>query len=199
MTLVRAQTSISLDGFTSGPDVSTKAPMGTGGRQLHTWLFSETPDPVDAAVAAAMFSPETTGAVILGRTTFDVGIGEWGEDGAFGLPCFVMTHRPAPRVVRGRTSFDFVLGGPEAVLAAAVSAAGNKAVNVMGAATIQSFMRLGLLSELHLNLVPVLLGAGATLFPPGSGLQGVLEQVSVRASATVTHLSYRVRPTIGAP
>ena len=193
MTLVRAHTSISLDGFTVGPDVGVQAPMGTGGRQLHAWLFSEVPDPVDAAVAAAMFSQETTGAVIIGRTTFDVGIGEWGEDGAFGLPCFVLTHRPAPRVVRGRTSFDFVLGGPENILAAAQSAAGGKAVNVMGAATIQSFMRTGLLDELHLNLVPVLLGAGAALFPPGSDFTANLEQISVRASSTVTHLSYRVR------
>jgi hypothetical protein len=33
-----------------------------------------------------------TGAFVLGRTTFDVGIGTWGADGAFGTECFVVTH-----------------------------------------------------------------------------------------------------------
>lgn len=42
-----------------------------------------------------MFAPATTGAVIMGRRTFEVGEAPWGEDGTFHLPCFVVTHRPA--------------------------------------------------------------------------------------------------------
>lgn len=44
---------------------------------------------------------EGTGAFVIGRKTFDVGIDYWGEDGAFGKPCFVVTRRPEQPLQRG--------------------------------------------------------------------------------------------------
>ena len=63
-----------------------------------------------------MFSPRTTGAVIMGRRTFDVGEEPWGKDGTFHLPWFVVTHRPADRLVKGPTSFTCVTDGPSVPL-----------------------------------------------------------------------------------
>jgi dihydrofolate reductase len=192
MGLVRAFMSISLDGFVAGTEVSIQHPMGIGGECLHQWLFANPPDPRDAEVAAAMFAPDTTGAVVLGRRTFDVGIGLWGDDGAFRLPCFVHTHRPAQTVVKGPTTFTFTTGDIGAVLREAQDAAGPKAINIMGAQTIQAVLDAGLLDEIHLTLVPVLLRRGTPLFRPSSDHALQLERTRLLATSTVTHLSYHV-------
>jgi dihydrofolate reductase len=64
-----------------------------------------------------------TGAFVLGRTTFDVGIGTWGDDGAFGTACFVVTSRPHEVVTRGPTTFTFVTDGVAAAVARTSTAA----------------------------------------------------------------------------
>jgi dihydrofolate reductase len=184
--------STSLDGFVAGPDVSAEQPMGAGGERLHEWMFAPS-DPADIETAAEMFSTRTTGAVVIGRRTFDVGEQPWGDDGTFHVPCFVVTHRAAPTLVKGKTSFTFVTEGLEHALALAQAAAGDKAVNVMGAATTQQLLRLGLVDEIHLNVVPVLLQAGIRLFEHLGPDRIELERTrAVLPSSGVTHLAYRV-------
>jgi dihydrofolate reductase len=194
---VQAHMSMSLDGFVAGPDVSVEHPMGIGGERLHEWLSAEQSDPRDAEVAGEMFSPRTTGAVIMGRRTFEVGVGPWGEDGAFHLPCFVLTHRPAETLVKGATSFTFVTDGIESALARAQAAAAERAVNLMGATTTQQFLRAGLVDEIHINLVPFLLGAGIRPFEHIDASQVELQRTRLVESSAVTHLIYRIeRPGV---
>ncbi|MFC4492912.1 dihydrofolate reductase family protein [Streptomyces ovatisporus] len=59
-----------------------------------------------------------------------------------------------------------------------------------GAKTVQQFLAARLLDELHLHLVPVVLGGGERLLE--NVQDPVLEPVSVTASPTVTHIKYRV-------
>ena len=194
MGIVRAHMSMSLDGFVTGPDVSVEQPMGAGGERLHEWLFGAS-NPADIETAAEMFSTRTTGAVVMGRRTFDVGERPWGEDGTFHMPCFVLTHRAAPTLVKGKTSFTFVTEGPEHALALARTAADDKAVNVMGANTIQQLLRHRLIDEIHVNLVPVLLQAGTRLFEHLGPERIELERRQViQPSSGVTHLTFRIRP-----
>ena len=191
MGIVRAHMSMSLDGFVAGPDVSVEQPMGVGGERLHEWMFGAT-DATDIATAAEMFSTRTTGAVVMGRRTFDVGEKPWGEGGTFHMPCFVLTHRDATTLVKGKTSFTFVTEGPERALTLAQAAAGDKAVNVMGANTIQQFLRRGLINEIHLNLLPVLLQAGTRLFEHLGPERVELERTRANPSPSgVTHLTYQ--------
>lgn len=194
MGTVRAHMSMSLDGYVAGPGVSREHPMGVGGERLHQWLFGDGGggDPRDAEVAAGMFAPATTGAVIMGRRTFEVGEAPWGEDGTFHLPCFVLTHRPAETRVKGPTTFTFVTDGIEAALARAQAVAGERAVNLMGAETTQQFLRAGLLDEIQINLVPVLLGAGTRLFEHLGTAPIELERTRMVGSSTMTHLTYRL-------
>lgn len=190
--MLKVAVSVSLDGYMAGPDVSVAQAMGRGGEKLHDWLFAAPQDPVDAEVAAAMYAKDTVGAVLMGRRTLDVGIGHWGDDGSFGMPCFVVTHRDHDPIAKGDTTFTFVTGGLRRAVEAARSAAGDKDVNVMGAEIVRQLLVDGLIDELEINLVPIVLGAGATLFgalPPDAV---DLEQLSARPSATVTHLRYRV-------
>lgn len=189
--MIRAFASVSLDGFSAGPGVSREHPMGVGGLRLHEWILTDAPHPRDTEVAAGMFSPATTGAVLMGRRTFDVAIDRW-EDGAFHLPVFVLTHRAGPPVQRGDTTFTLVTGGLDAALDAARRAAAARAVNVMGASLVRQCLQAGLLDELHVNLVPVLLGAGARLFGDDGTHAVVLERTGMVESPAVTHLSYRV-------
>ncbi len=189
---VIAHMSMSLDGFVTGPDVRVEHPMGVGGERLHQWLFANPGDPRDAQVAGEMFAPAHTGAVIMGRRTFDVGIGLWGDDGTFQLPCFVVTHQPADRLIKGQTSFTFVTTGVRDALAHAQAVAGSRAVNVMGAAMIQQVLHAGLLDEVQINLIPVLLGAGTRLFESFTTDKIELERTRIVESPSATHLTYRI-------
>jgi dihydrofolate reductase len=168
--------------------------MGAGGERLHAWLDGT--DPKDAELAARMFSTATTGAVIMGRRTFTVGEGPWGEDGTFGLPCFVVTHRPAETLTRGATTFTFVTDGIAQALADARAAAGAGNINVMGGDVVRQMLRAGVVDELHLTVVPILLGDGVRLFDRDLSEHVELERIGVIDSSAVTHLQFRVIPRL---
>lgn len=191
--MLRVHLSVSLDGYVAGPDVCVESAMGSGGDALHAWLFARPRDPVDREVAEAMHSTNTVGAVLMGRRTLEVGIGHWGDDGTFGVPCFVVSHRGHEPVTRGATTFTFVTDGLAHAVELARAAAGELDVTVMGADLTRQLLTRGLIDELEISLVPIILGGGATLFgdlPPDAVR---LEQRDVRASATVTHIRYRVQ------
>lgn len=185
--------SMSLDGYAAGPDVSLSSPLGEGGDRLHEWLFADGGRPataVDREVEDRIWA--AAGAFVMGRRTFDVGEGPWGEDGTFGRPCFVVTHRPRERLVKGPTTFTFVTDGVDVAVAEARQAAGDRDVVVMSPDLAQQCLNRGLLEELHLHLVPVLLGAGTRLFD-SIGLTDIsLERLAIRESPYVTHLAFRL-------
>src|SRR5688572_1892583 len=115
VTKVIAALSISLDGFAAGPNVSVQHPMGEEGERLHEWMFKgasrseSTPHSpmtdVDTAVIQEQF--DNTGAVILGKRTFEVGLRHWG-DTPYPVPSFVLTHTPQEPLVQKSASFTFV-------------------------------------------------------------------------------------------
>jgi dihydrofolate reductase len=191
--MLKAHVSMSLDGFVAGAGIDVGRAMGQGGEALHSWLFADPQDPVDREVARAMFSVETVGAVLMGRRTLDVGLGHWGDDGTFQVPCFVVTHRAHDDIRKQTTTFTFVTDGLAEAAGRARMAAGDRHVNVMGASITRQLIVAGLIDEIHISLVPILLGDGASLLgglPPDS-LE--LEQLDVMTSACVTHLRYGVR------
>jgi dihydrofolate reductase len=165
MTTVFIEMSVSLDGFAAGPDVSQEHPMGVGGTALHYWLMgggAVKPTDADRRVAEEMM--DGTRAFIMGRRTFDVGLPLWGDDGAFGRPCFVVTSRPAERVTRGPTTFDFVASDIDEALTRARRAAGDANVCIMGGPTLaREYLAAGVVDELRLHLIPTILGRGTRL------------------------------------
>ncbi len=185
---VLVDVSMSLDGFVAGPDVTVDQPMGEGGERLHEWLFATGSD-VDDEVAREMRA--TTGAIVLGRRTFDVGIGEW-EDTPYPVPCFVLTHEPRePRVEKSGT-FTFVTA-LHAANRLAREVAGEKDVRLMGAEVSQQFLAAGLVDEVRIQLVPVLLGGGRRLFEHNGNRRIELERTATIESPHVTHLRFRVK------
>lgn len=199
---VFADIDMSLDGFVAGPDRSPENPLGVGGEAL-IWYGNDVNDAeadfegaygaVDAAVLRA--SMESEGAVIMGRATFELSIDAWGDEPPIHKPCFVLSSQPYPRIEKpGGTSFTFVTGGPEEAVRLAKEAAGGRDVGVMGGArTIRGMVASGLLDELHLHIVPVLLGRGLRLFDGDSPLTAPFEKVRALDGERAVHLMLRRR------
>ena len=187
-----AQITMSLDGFTTGPNDGPDHPLGEGGLALHRWILDTAKTPVDAQVAGEMMAD--AGAFLIGRRMADIGIPLWGADGAFGKPCFIVTHRPAPPLVKGPTTFTYLTGGIEAAIASAREAAkGRSACIAGGADLIRQALGRGLLDELRLSIAPILLGGGRPLFH-GLTIAGTLTPARVCKSPLATHITYRIRP-----
>lgn len=93
------------------------------------------------------------------------------------------------RTMQGGTTFTFVTDGIEAALERATDAARGRDVRLGGGvATIQQYLQAGLIDDLHLALVPVLLGSGERLFDaPGDHLPDRYQCVEFVPSPRVAH------------
>ena len=175
--------SMSLDGFTSGPNVREEEPMGDGGERLHDWMAGEGTDgEIDVGVRQDVDA--AVGAAVIGRRTFDLGLGPWGGTPWPGVPSFVVTHRPRQDLL-GNNGGTFAFDGLQGSVQRAKQAAGDKDVLVLGADVARQLLDAGLLDELRLHVVPILLGGGTPLF---AGQRAALDP------STVTHLRYQVNP-----
>ena len=167
---------MSLDGFIAGPGDE----MG--------WIRDLAPQEDTAKVAAA------TGAMLVGRRTWDVGERmEADEPGSTDYPftgrMFLLTHRPLEGADRGVTILSGDIG--EAV-ATALDAAGGKNLEILGADVASQALRLGLVDEILVYLLPVVLGDGIPFSPAGS-VRVDLDPIGSRRSGAATILRFRVR------
>jgi dihydrofolate reductase len=204
MSLVTTDLMISLDGCIAGPNVRLDNPGGDGAERLHEWIanlaswrerqgMTGGEHNEESEMVRAWF--DATGAVVMGRTMFDTGEEFWGEDPPFRAPVFILTTRHrSPVDLQGGTSYTFVGDGPERALALARAAAGERNVDIAGgAATIQQYLRLGLIDEIHLHVLPFVMGQGLRLFD-GLGPEHIeLAPVHAIQGPQATHLKYRVR------
>jgi dihydrofolate reductase len=164
---VFAHMAMSLDGYVADPD--------GGIDQLFGWYFGgdvEVPtaqdglsfrtDPASAEVLRRWLAD--IGALVAGRRTFDQA-GGWGGTHPVGVPVFVVTHSVPEGWPLPGSSVGFVTEGPEAALAKAVEAAGDKDVVIATPDITRQLLDAGLLDEVHVSLVPVLLGWGSPSSP----------------------------------
>jgi dihydrofolate reductase len=196
MAKVLATITASVDGYIAGPDDGPGKGLGQGGERLHYWVFGGPwtyeaeprgePSGEDAAWLEEMVS--RIGAVVGGRWTYEAA-GHWGDENPWGLPFFIVTHRPDEEPPGG--AFNFVSGVREAV-ERAQEAAGDKDVNIMGGAdVIRQALDEGLVDELTIILAPVVLGGGKRLFE-GFDRSLELEHRGVRQSPWATFIDYGV-------
>jgi dihydrofolate reductase len=207
---VKAQISVSLDGYIAGPNQGQEHPLGEGGEALHEWVFKLAAwrrphgreggegdeNPSNAVVERVQ---EGAGAVVMGRNMFgpvreEEWRGWWGDDPPFHVPVFVLTHHQRePLEMKGGTTFYFVGEGIESAIAQAKEAAGGTDVSIGGgAATIQQAITAGLLDELLINQVPILLGGGTRLFDDLAPDAAKFEPADVIKGPEATHLTYRL-------
>jgi dihydrofolate reductase len=193
MRKVTADISMSLDGFVTDPDASVGTRLeGHDPGRLHDWMFDARTD-ADARIRDELYA--ATGAVVIGKTMFDVGFEPWGDPPPFGMPVFVVTHEPrTPLPMLGGTTYTFVPGGIHAALDLARVAAGDRDVGIWGGANIlRQYLASGVLDELHLHIVPILLGGGVPLFEQldPSGME--LTKLGTVETPRATHVRFAVR------
>jgi len=185
--------SVSLDGFIAGPKDDDKPDRELGGLDiLHDWRFGGQSSTETEAYEIEKFKP--MGAGIVGRRMFDLGLRPWGENPTFHMPIFVLSHatrKPIPK--QGGTTYYFVTESIESALKQAEEAADGKDIMLLGGANVaQQFLKAGLLDEIHLHLVPILLGEGIRLFENIGTGPIKLEQISLAEGPGVTHFRFRV-------
>jgi dihydrofolate reductase len=108
------------------------------------------------------------------------------------VPTFVVTHAVPDEWVYEGSPFTFVTDGVEGAVEKARAVAGERDVAVGAASIAQQCIRVGLLDEVHVDLVPVLLGDGVRLFEHLGAGPIELESTRVIEGAGVTHLTFRV-------
>jgi dihydrofolate reductase len=171
--------------------------MCDGGGRLFDWWTAGSeglgtddrfkPPARSRAVAQEMFN---CGALITGRRTFDISRG-WGGHHPTGAPFFLVTHHAPEQWLGPGTDGTVVTDGIESALQQAQVVAGDRPVAVVAANLAQQFLQAGFLDEIHLAVVPVLLGGGVRLFGPLEHRVD-LRCTQVVESDGVTHLSYQV-------
>ena len=201
---------VSADGYAAGPDQSIDNPLGAGGHRLHEWVFA-------TRTGCQMLGAEGgeegiddhflargdvgIGATIMGRNMFGPIRGPWGDEDWTGWwgdnppyrhPVFVLTHHPRPPLpMEGGTAFHFVTEGIEAARESAFDAADGGDVRLGGGAgAVQQYLRAGLIDELHVAIVPILLGSGERLFDNLDGGPEGYECVEFTGSSSVAHLRF---------
>jgi dihydrofolate reductase len=167
---------MSLDGFTAGPGDAMDWILDT----MRAEHFPE--------IMAA------TGAMLIGRRTYEVGkrlAGEPGnEPGYDGGAEFVLTHEPPDPPDPAVT---FLAGDIGAAVATARAAAGGKNLEILGADVTGQCLRRGLVDEILVYVLPVLLGDGTPFFSSPGLARIDLEPVTVTPSGNITILRFRVR------
>ncbi|MFI2752898.1 dihydrofolate reductase family protein [Cellulomonas sp. P22] len=199
---------VSLDGFAAGPGQDLDHPLGIGGEGLHGWVFATRPfreshdlPGGDVGMDADFIEQGDAGigATIMGRNMFgpvrgawpdETWTGWWGVDPPYHHPVFVLTHHARPPVtMEGGTTFTFVVDGIESALEQAFAAADGQDVRLGGgASTIQQYLRAGLVDELHVAIVPILLGSGERLFERVSEASDAYSCTELASSGSVAHV-----------
>ena len=196
MTKITAAITMSVDGYITGPNDGPDKGLGEGGERLHYWVFggpwsyenepTGLPEGEDAAYLNEMTA--RAGAIVVGRTMYEAAA-HWGDKNPFGMPVFVVTHRPEEEPDTGE--FRFV-GGFEEAIDRAREAAGTKDLSIGGGANvIRLGLDAGIVDELHIIVAPVILGGGKHLFEDFTKSLD-LENLGVRQSRWATFLEFAV-------
>jgi dihydrofolate reductase len=196
MPRITSHLSMSLDGYIAGPDQSLQEPLGVGGRQLLQWHDSN--EPADVAAFDELMRP--MGAFVMGRNMFGPIRGPWsgdwrgwwGDEPPYHSPVFVLTrYAYDPIEMAGGTTFFFVVGGLSVALEHAREVAGEDDIRITGgASTVRQALAAGVIDDIYLDIVPISLGGGETIF---DGPQSdVFAQLDVAYSTTFAHIHYGI-------
>jgi dihydrofolate reductase len=192
---------MSLDGFVAGPNDGPENGLGDGGDGLFNWYFSGDTDvfmsegvpPLKVSKQSAELLKEAisnSGAGVWGRRTFDIAHA-WGGNPP-GSPAFIVTHNVPQEWVKEGSPFTFVTDGVESAIHQAKKAAGDKDVVICTPSILQQALKAGLVDEIHIDVAPILIGGGISLFDHlGTGPIN-LECIGNIQAPGVTHLGFRV-------
>jgi dihydrofolate reductase len=137
----------------------------------------------------------TTGAVVMGRHSYNMGDPDsFAENYEYQVPIFVLTNHVPDKMPKQneRLTVTFVTDGIESAVAQAKAAAGDKNVMLIGASINQQCLNVGLCDELHMGIMPLLLGDGLRLFEHIDAAKIKLEKTRIFESSERTDIWFRV-------
>lgn len=192
---------MSLDGFVAGPSDGPENGLGDGGGGLFDWYFngdtevylSEGTPLLKVSKQSAELMKEAVsqyGAGVWGRRTFDIAHA-WGGNPP-GSPAFIVTHNIPQEWVKDGSPFTFVTDGVESAIRQAKQAAGDKDVVICTPSILQQALKAGLVDEITVDVAPILIGDGVSMFDRLKTGPINLECIRTVQTPHVTHLSYRV-------
>jgi dihydrofolate reductase len=191
MATVIANLAMSVDGFIADPGDGIDELFGfyfEGDVEIESFggLVFRMREPSASIFREAL---ESIGAFVVGRRLYDITNG-WNARPPAEAPMVVVTHDPPDDWPRDGVPITFATTIEDAI-AEAKQLAGDKVVSVAAGATAREALDAGLLDEVHIILVPVVLGAGVPFLAGARTAR--LEDPEVIEAPGVTHLRYRVR------
>ena len=168
---LRYQVAVSLDGFIAGPNGE------------YNWIV------MDPAIDfGAMYKEFDT--AVMGRKTYEV-MAAQGEHGAIpGLEVVVFSRTLSPITHPG---VRIVNDDPREVVSALKAKAGRDVWLFGGGTLFRVLLDAGLVDTVEVAVIPVLLGDGIPLLPPGATAKLILSDQKVLPASGIVALSYRWR------
>ena len=172
---LRYQVAVSLDGFIAGPNGE------------YDWIV------MDPSIDfAALFKEFDT--AVMGRKTFEALTAQGGDGAMPGVEVVVFSRTlpaAAPPGVR------IVNDDPRKIVAALKAQPGRDIWLYGGGVLFRSLLDAGLVDTVEVAVVPVLLGAGVPLLPPGAATKLVLADQKTLPVSGIVALSYSVPGGVG--
>ena len=172
---LRYQVAVSLDGFIAGPD---------GG---YDWIVM---DPsIDFAALYKQFD-----TAVMGRKTYEAGLAQGATGAMPGIDVIVFSRSlPATTQPGIRITND----DPREVVAALKAKRGRDIWLFGGGELFRSLLDAGLVDTVEVAVMPVLLGAGVPLLPPGAATILALANVKRLPASGIVVLAYSVTGGVG--
>ena len=167
---LRYQVAVSLDGFIAGPNGE------------YGWIV------MDPAIDFAALYKEFDTAV-MGRKTYQMMTAQGGHGAMPGLEVVVFSRTLPPATHRGVRILN---DDPREVIASLKAKPGRDIWLFGGGSLFQSLLDAGLVDTVEVAVMPVLLGAGVPLLPPGASTKLVLADKKVLPKSGIVMLAYSV-------
>jgi dihydrofolate reductase len=172
---LRYQVAVSLDGFIAGPNGE------------YDWIV------MDSSIDfGALFKEFDT--AVMGRKTYEVVTAQGGHGAMPGLDVVVFSRTLPAAAHRGVRILN---DDPRDIVPALKAKPGRDIWLYGGGVLFRSLLDAGLVDTVEVAVIPVLLGAGVPLLPPGSSTKLVLADQRVLPATGIVALSYSVPGGVG--